>query len=1229
MECKSAPSSRANCSFLLTVAQLDYVLAFKSTKALKRELENPVPDELFNLYDKILDRIPKTGDSREIAENVLSWIFRSKRPLSPTELCQAISISDGDTELLAEDVTPLDVIINVCGSLVHHETISNTVVFSHQQVEQYLVERYFKRPSVYLLSDLDITKTCLTYMMFDVFETGICEDEISYRQRLRDHELARYAATYWSKHARSHGEGLDEIQDRLLKLFGSPRKIDAVLQLSFADQNLSWSNIRPGLVHWLRDNTWEHFVAHYDLSSVLQACLDSQLDDNESSAARESDDQQCSVWAGLRFEASINDGGLTAFHFAARDGHVNTILQLLRANIDINLTTKVGRTALMMASEFGYLDVVVHLLKRGADVSIKTKGHSPDDDFTALHYAASRGHSKIVELLILANADVMSQSKTGMTALHFAAGNGHSKVVELLIRANADVMAHSMNGTMPIHSAARSGHLQIMESLVRANSDVTTVADQQGITALHIAAFRGDCDIIRFLLDAKADPSAATNTGRTPVHIAASRGHLKALDILLEANATFMTRTTLGCTPLHLTYMKGSVETAKRLIQAGANVLEPAGKGVSALSLASAHCKMVKYLVDAGADVNEVNTDGSTVLHEASREGHLETVEVLLRAKADVSIGDSSNSTALHVAAQMGHVDVVNRLLDAKADASQVNTDKWTPVHFAARYGHRDVLERLIRWRMEISESNISDMSIDMRTYVSAKAKGGATPLYMAVEFNHVDCVQLLLEAKADPNSGLENGWTPLHKAAWEGYEAITSRLLAANADVSMQDEELDTPLHKAAYQGHVNIVTQLLEAQSDLSATSNQGCTALHYASFKGRDSVVKVLLAKGANRLTQNSSTGRTALHVASEAGHTEIINLLLSPLVQDHLLIQDHRGWTALHLACHYGHTEIVDKLLHLSDQIISVQSHEGAAALHVAALHGHLEVVERLLRAGADVRMTARHGFKPVYFAALGGHVGVVRTLFEAESKQSPGIKLGVNEMRLAAELGHNPVIKVLLDENVDTMIDEVGKITALHIAAESNEPEVLKTLLATGSDPNATTRAGITPLHIAAFHCHLSIIEILLDALRVPYDIDQLRSLSSESTGAKGGTLIKLQLLQYLVGIFPADTILRYAVFCANGDHEKAMEEIEKALTVESGRNGVLNVVQPSWICCDSCGQHQLRGYLYRCTICDDFELCHSCGQNAASLHSGHNFVVIPRAGWVSGNVGTRDLVVGS
>ena len=75
-----------------------------------------------------------------------------------------------------------------------------------------------------------------------------------------------------------------------------------------------------------------------------------------------------------------------------------------------------------------------------------------------------------------------------------------------------------------------------------------------GVTALHIAADRGDMELLEQLLRSDAlQVDCQKRNGHTPLHCAAARGHLQAVEALLQVGASLEAVDNAGRTPLQLT----------------------------------------------------------------------------------------------------------------------------------------------------------------------------------------------------------------------------------------------------------------------------------------------------------------------------------------------------------------------------------------------------------------------------------------------------------------------------------------------------------------------------------------------------------------------------------------------------------------------------------------------------------------------------------------------------
>ena len=99
-----------------------------------------------------------------------------------------------------------------------------------------------------------------------------------------------------------------------------------------------------------------------------------------------------------------------------------TLLLVARARIDaLNIQSV---TPLMLASQSGYAQMVAVLLGHGASVNLKAGGTTYIKGFSALHFAALRGHSQIAEQLLEAGTDAMPRWRA-VTPLMIAAREGN------------------------------------------------------------------------------------------------------------------------------------------------------------------------------------------------------------------------------------------------------------------------------------------------------------------------------------------------------------------------------------------------------------------------------------------------------------------------------------------------------------------------------------------------------------------------------------------------------------------------------------------------------------------------------------------------------------------------------------------------------------------------------------------------------------------------------------
>lgn len=165
-----------------------------------------------------------------------------------------------------------------------------------------------------------------------------------------------------------------------------------------------------------------------------------------------------------------------------------------------------------------------------------------------------------------------------------------------------------------------------------------TREELRGCTSLGLAAFKGDLDVIRALLDKGADINEQDRAGHTALHLAVINERVEAIRMLLEAGADVdITDHRFGFRPLHLSARKGNT-------------------GVSEL--------LVRY----GADLDAQSLRGKTALHLAATYGHLAVVTILLKYLARMDICDSHNKTPLQYAEANGHTEIVGLIREHMSD---------------------------------------------------------------------------------------------------------------------------------------------------------------------------------------------------------------------------------------------------------------------------------------------------------------------------------------------------------------------------------------------------------------------------------------------------------------------------------------------------------------------------------------------------------------------------------
>ncbi|KAI0595658.1 hypothetical protein F4775DRAFT_568533 [Biscogniauxia sp. FL1348] len=215
---------------------------------------------------------------------------------------------------------------------------------------------------------------------------------------------------------------------------------------------------------------------------------------------------------------------------AAYDGTMNIIQLLLNAGADVNAPEG---WALQSAAAEGHYEVVQELLNRKADVNALTEdSHFPAG--TALQGACEAGQTTIVSLLLEHNANPNLGRGTDSPPVIAAAMRAEEEILSMLVKAKADLdVFGGWDTSSPLINAAAYLPQSSLQVLLDAGADIN-LPDNDGDTALIVAASRGDVEAVTFLLDSGADILHSSKRDENALQAAFSNSNEGCLKVLVE-----------------------------------------------------------------------------------------------------------------------------------------------------------------------------------------------------------------------------------------------------------------------------------------------------------------------------------------------------------------------------------------------------------------------------------------------------------------------------------------------------------------------------------------------------------------------------------------------------------------------------------------------------------------------------------------------------------------------
>lgn len=388
---------------------------------------------------------------------------------------------------------------------------------------------------------------------------------------------------------------------------------------------------------------------------------------------------------------------------------------------------------------------------------------------------------------------------------------------------------------------------------------------------------------IKFLLDQPGNPvNKMTHDNRIYLHWAAYRGNTELVEYLIAKGSDINLEDSHGTTPIAFAASNGLLNSgvSEAFFKAGIDPKKKYTDGANLLLISIPFDKeltFTDYLISKGLSLKDVDNNGTTAFDYAARTGNVALLKKLLDKKVkhtdnalliatqgtrrettsleaykflieEVKIKptatNKSGQNVLHLlAGKSNQKEIINYFLAKGVDVNKVDNEGNTPFMIAAGARENGTLELLLPTAKNINLQNTK----------------GESALTIAVKSGTSEAVAALLAKGADVkvtdkdgnNSGvyLIQSFKPGPKQ--ESFDGKVKLLQDKGLDLAAAQKDGSTLYHFAVAKNDLSLVQKLADLKIDVNAKNKDGMTALHKAAMIAKDdSILKYLISIGAKK-------------------------------------------------------------------------------------------------------------------------------------------------------------------------------------------------------------------------------------------------------------------------------------------------------------------------------------------------------------------------------------------
>ncbi|MEM5564225.1 ankyrin repeat domain-containing protein [Psychroserpens sp. AS72] len=371
------------------------------------------------------------------------------------------------------------------------------------------------------------------------------------------------------------------------------------------------------------------------------------------------------------------------------------------------------------------------------------------------------------------------------------------------------------------------------------------------------------------------DVNKLTHDGRTYIFWAAYKGNVEIMNYLLKKGAKTDLTDDKGNTILNFAASSGqqNTEVYDLCLANGANLktdLTPNGANALLLVAPSDNeLMLINYFQSKGLDINSVDNNGNGVFNYVAKTGNIELMSALIK-KGITGTNQAFLFAANGTRGKTNGVEVYKFLESLDLDPNISNEEGVSPLHIVAS---RSEDTELIYYLLE--------KGLDAAT----KDFKGNSAVMNAASRNNLEVVKILVSNLKTINDTNKKGQSALSLAIQGNTPAVVEFLIRKGYDTTIVDAEGNNLAYYLANAFSKRNDAQFFEKMElfkhyniDLTRVQKNGNTWFHFAVDKNSTDLIKLALDMKQDINAKNSQGNTALLLAAMKAENTDVLKFLI---------------------------------------------------------------------------------------------------------------------------------------------------------------------------------------------------------------------------------------------------------------------------------------------------------------------------------------------------------------